>query len=215
MGVKVWAQTKISARLDSTHIYVGDALKMQVTVQVPEGTRIIAPRKLKDSIGIEQLDTARSISLVRNGDLVFTQIWTLTAFDTGRYTLPPLAFGYEMRSGSIDTLFTPILQFDAIPKSVDTTKVRLIAPIMEEPLTWSDIQYWFWGIIAVILAYFGYETWKKRRKIANENKKNEKYFFSPIINQLTVYFILTCQHEISNHFCNIVDEHFEFCSNNR
>lgn len=160
------AQARISARLDTTHIYIGSALRMYVTLQAPEKARISAPQKLRDSSAVELIDSIRTSTNIRNGDLIFTQTWTLTAFDSGQFVLPPMPFAYTLPNGAHDTLYSPALQFDAKPMPVDTTKINTIAPIMDETFWWSDYKYWFVALLLSIIGVFIYIKIKNRKKIS-------------------------------------------------
>lgn len=159
------AQARIAARLDTTHIYIGAPLRMYITVQAPESARISAPHTLRDSSAVELIDTIRTDTHIRNRERVFTQTWILTAFDSGQFVLPPMPYACTI-NGKTDTLFTPILAFRAIPMPVDTTKIRTIAPIMDEIFWWSDYKYWFAALFLSTLGVYVFIKIKNRRRVS-------------------------------------------------
>jgi hypothetical protein len=50
--------------------------------------------------------------------------------------------------------------------------------------------------------------------LSRKKEKVKRKSLSPIINQRTIYFILTFQNEITIDLCSFADEHFFFCPNN-
>ena len=164
------AQVKLSARLDSTRIVVGGITHLNVTIQAPEGTEIITPR-LRDSSDIELIDEVKTVKTPHNGGLLITQVWTLTALDSGSFTLPILPFGYKLASGSIDTVYSPALALSVMPAKLDSLTLRPIAPIIDEPLTWRDVLPFFIGalvLLLVVYAIYWYYNRKKMREIATQ-----------------------------------------------
>jgi hypothetical protein len=71
-----------------------------------------------------------------------------------------------MPNGAQDTLYSPSLQFEAMPMPVDTTKINTIAPIMDETFWWSDYKYWFAALLLSSIGVFIYIKIKNRKKIS-------------------------------------------------
>jgi hypothetical protein len=159
------AQVSIYAKVDSMHLVTGDALRLHITIRAPEGTRISTPR-LRDSSKIELIDTIHSTQTIRNGDLLLTQTWTLTALDSGTWLLPALPFGYVLPDGTTDTVRTQPIPIYAQPMRVDTTRSMLpIAPIMVEPLTWRDLLPFLWLVMGIgAAAYLVYWFWHRKKE---------------------------------------------------
>ncbi len=164
------AQVKISARLDSNQIVVGGVTHLNVTIQAPEGTEINTPH-LRDSSKIELIDEVKTVKIPHHNGLLITQVWTLTALDSGMWTLPPMPFGYKLTTGETDTVYSPELSFAAIPAKLDSLTLRPISPIIDEPLSWRDaLPYFIAAIILTLLLYvvYWYYNRKKMREVATQ-----------------------------------------------
>jgi BatD DUF11 like domain len=157
------AQARISARLDSTRIYIGNTVKMHITIQAAENASISAPKNLPDSSAIILLDSIKTARSARNGDQIYTQTWTLTALDSGQFVVPPMPYTCRT-NGTTDTLYTQPLTLFAQPTLVDTTQVSPIAPIMEEAFWWSDMKYWLLALLLAATGIFIYIKIKNRTK---------------------------------------------------
>jgi hypothetical protein len=167
-SLSAYAQVKISAYLDSTHIVVGGVTHLNVTIQVPENTEISTP-KLRDSSAIELISEVKTVKMPHNGGQLITQVWSLTALDSGTWTLPALPFGYKLVTGATDTAYSPELQLTAVPAKLDSLTLRPIATIISEPLTWRDALPYFIGTLCLLFAIYAvywYYNRKKTRQIA-------------------------------------------------
>lgn len=165
------AQVKLSARLDSTRIIVGGITHLHVTIQAPTGIELQTP-KLRDSSKIELIDAVKTVTTPRNNGLLITQLWTLTALDSGAWTLPPMPFAYRLLSGAVDTVYSPELSIFASPARLDSLTLRPIAPILTEPLAWRDLLPFAlsgFAIFFIAAAIYGYFHRKKRRTITLQN----------------------------------------------
>ena len=158
------AQVSISAKLDSTHIFLGDILKLHVTIQAPKNTKIITPR-LRDSSAIEQIDSVRVTEKIADNSVLLTQTWLLTVLDSGSFALPPLPYAYVLPNGAADTVYTEEMMIDVHIKHVDTTQVRDIAPLMLEEMTWNDWLPWLLGFFVLCAILYGTVWWRNRTRI--------------------------------------------------
>ncbi len=175
------AQVKLSARLDTTLITIGGVAHLNITIQAPEGTEITTP-KLRDSSDIELIDEVKTAKVKVNNRMLITQIWTLTALDSGSFTLPALPFGYKLPSGAVDTVYSNPLNINVVPAKLDSLTLLPIAPIIDEPLTWSDALPFFAGaLLALLLAYGVYWYYNRKRMIEIDPKTGFKRATPPHI----------------------------------
>ncbi len=143
---------------------MGGITHLNITIQAPEGTQISTP-KLRDSSDIELIDEVKTAKLKLNDRLLITQVWTLTALDSGSFTLPALPFGYKLPSGATDTVYSNPLLLNVIPAKLDSLSLLPIAPIIDEPLTLRDALPFFVGALLLLLLVYGVYWYFNRKKM--------------------------------------------------
>ncbi len=159
----------VTTRVDSTHITVGDWLNLSVEVKHPPGVNLIWSQ-LRDTLGhfeIVRLDTLPSGNA--DGTVTEGRKLTLSVYDSGSYTIPPILIGYK---GASDTALR-FVESDAHAVTVSTVQVdtskaiKDIKPPLGVPLTWKEIAT-YTGIVLLIAAlcyglYYYYRKMKKKR----------------------------------------------------
>jgi len=169
---------EISAALkpDSTHILIGDFLSARLIVKFPDDSKVmIAP--VADTVGRMELVKQSKIDTSKSdGNTVFTQIFTVSAYDSGNFRLGPLKLFFTDKNGKVDTLFTdaPLISVNTIP--VDTTKaIKPIKAPLSVPYSWQEfIPYIIGGIAliaAIIVAIYFLKRRKKKPKISKERPR--------------------------------------------
>lgn len=160
------------ASIDRNECLIGDQIKLKLTLSKPKDTRIFFPAltdtlsKSVEIIKASGIDTLHK----ENNQIQLQQILTITSFDTGQITIPPLAF-LMPRDSSADTIFTNSLMLMVHPLAVDTTKKTIydIKPPLTEPFSFKEIlDYILWGLIALVIiaiALYVYLRIKKNKPI--------------------------------------------------
>ena len=143
-------QGEVKARLDSTHILIGDYLNVQLSVKAPASIKVLFPAVqpwLPDSvemIGVSKIDT-----LIENNVAAYKQTVTVTAFDSGSFVFPALPF-YTNDSILLGT--TNPLPFEVTTVSVDTTlAIKDIHQPIKVPLTFKEVLPYILAVLAVAL----------------------------------------------------------------
>ena len=143
-------QSEVKARLDSTHILIGDYLNVQLSVKAPVATKVLFPAVqpwLPDSIemiGVSKIDT-----LIENNIAAYKQTVTVTAFDSGSFVFPALPF-YSADSVLLGT--TNPLPFEVTTVPVDTTlAIKDINLPVKVPLTFKEVLPYILAVLAVAL----------------------------------------------------------------
>ena len=143
-------QGEVKARLDSTHILIGDYLNVQLSVKAPASVKVLFPAVqpwLPDSvemIGVSKIDT-----LIENDVAAYKQTVTVTAFDSGSFVFPALPF-YTNDSILLGT--TNPLPFEVTTVSVDTTlAIKDIHQPIKVPLTFKEVLPYILAVLAVAL----------------------------------------------------------------
>ena len=160
---------KAVASLDTTSIRIGEQVQLKIDATLPRNARInwpvfadtaFAPIEI---VGHSKVDT---IETTRNTYLQYRQILSITAFDSGYKTIPPITIEYQL-PGDTSHLktFTDSLVLHVRTVDVDTTKaIRDIKAPMQAPLMLSELWPVFGGIaiLGLLAAGIWYYLWRKR-----------------------------------------------------
>ena len=145
-----FAQT---ATLDSNTILIGQQINFTITNKVTS-TKIWPTYNEFLVEGIEIIKASK----IDTTDGVITQEFVITAWDSGSYFIPPIAFSENSKTeGLLLNVQTIILAEDA--------ELKDIKQPIEEPIGWSDIWPWLLGILILSLIIF-----ILRKYVFNKNK---------------------------------------------
>jgi hypothetical protein len=164
------AQTSIIATLtpDSTHILIGDHLNVRLAVKHPKSLKLALPA-VKDSVGNMELVAVSKIDTITQlTDVIFTQNYVLSAFDSGLYHAGPVTVFFHNSGGNLDSVVSNEVLVTVSTLPVDTTHpFKPIKAPLAVPFSWREfIPYIIGGILLIILAIAGFFLWKKYRKPA-------------------------------------------------
>ena len=145
-----FAQT---ATLDSNTILIGQQINFTITNKVTS-TKIWPTYNEFLVEGIEIIKASK----IDTTEGVITQEFVITAWDSGSYFIPPIAFSENSKTeGLLLNVQTIILAEDA--------ELKDIKQPIEEPIGWSDIWAWLLGILILSLIIF-----ILRKYVFNKNK---------------------------------------------
>jgi hypothetical protein len=157
-------QAKVSARLDTTRILIGDQVNLWFTLDNPEGLKVDFPAS-GDSIAgkIEVLSASRPDTISRlNRIWKIRQRLVLTSFDTGFFVIPPFRF---RMNGNRDSLLTETLSLEVLGMPVDTTKgITDIKPPFEMKVTFSEVMPYILAGLLLAGIIIGYVRFMRKRK---------------------------------------------------
>lgn len=175
------AQT-VSATLkaDSTHILIGDFLKLKLTVRSPKDIAVTIP-VATDTIGNMELIKVGSIDTTQNGnETILSQTFTVSAYDSGKYRAGPLLIFTKSKSNSVDSLYSDFVIVSVTTVAVDTTKpIKPIKAPVSVPYSLNEfIPYIIGGlvllaIIAAVVYYLVFRRKKKETVTAERTKPKE------------------------------------------
>ena len=161
-------QMGVTARLDSTHLLIGQQMQVALEVNHPVGSSVQFPAftdTLTRSIEILEMST-RDTFVKADGFAQIIQRLTITSFDSGYHIIPPIPFFIKNTDESTDTLQTNPLGLEILLVPVDTTQA--IKPIKEPadiPYTLRDVLPWILsGLLLAAVAFGVYLYFKKRKK---------------------------------------------------
>ena len=150
------------ARVDSTEFRVGDRINVRVDLIHPPGAVIRSD--VPDTLDKYQVIERHPLQDIT--DTLTTGLYVVARYDSGTALLPPLRFSGSAPGDSVrKTVATNPLLLTVTTVPVDTSQdIRDLKPPLSVPLTLQEILL-YGGILlaAVVLLYFGYRYWKKRR----------------------------------------------------
>ena len=147
-----FAQT---ATLDSNTILIGQQINFTITNKVTS-TKIWPTYNEFLVEGIEIIKASK----IDTTDGVITQEFVITAWDSGSYFIPPIAFSENSKTQAL------LLNVQSIILAEDAELKDIKQPI-EEPIGWSDIWAWLLGILILSLIIF-----IVKKYIFNKNKQS-------------------------------------------
>ncbi|MCX6257120.1 MAG: hypothetical protein NTW49_04365 [Bacteroidia bacterium] len=157
----------VNARMDTTHILIGDQVKLLLEVSQPAGAKVTFPNitdTLTDKVEVVSKSNVDSQKQANNS-VYLTEKLTITSFDSGSYTIPPFRFAVKF-NGRTDTFLTNTIMLNVNTFKIDSIKgITDIKPPMEAPFRLSEIMLYIYIVLAaLILALAGYIIYKKFAK---------------------------------------------------
>jgi hypothetical protein len=160
-------EVQATARVDSNNIVIGDWLKLHVEIRHPENVNVQFP-SIPDSLqGFEIVKRDSPTQQKTNQQVLESTTYTLTAFDTGTYVVPPLLFQYTFAGDSTrHTAETSPIPVFVHGVGVDTSKeIKDIKPPLSISISFAELLPYILGVIGVAAAaWLIYYIIKKRRK---------------------------------------------------
>lgn len=161
-------QVTVKASIDSTHILIGDQLKLLLEIEKPKDLDVQFPQ-VPDTFSTQvevvkrtKIDTFKLDDKLREK---LTQTLLITSFDSGMHQIPP--FYFKLKDGTmLDSAATRALAFQVHGMKIDTTKgpVDIKMPY-SAPVSLKEVIPFILGIIliaAIIFFIFYYIKWKKK-----------------------------------------------------
>lgn len=148
------ADSRVSARIDTSQIRIGEQFRMTLSAKLEEGANIRFPL-LADTFSNFEVVKKGTIDTVvaENQERNLRQELTLTSFDSGYHVIPPMPFVY-VNGGTEDTALSEAMLMTVTTVAVDTTKeIKAIKDIVAVPFPWQD--YILYIIIGVVLIAIG------------------------------------------------------------
>lgn len=125
-------EISISAKLDSSHIVIGDHLKLHLTITAPSQKKLsFADTKNWQLINCEAIEASPLNQTSQSPKSIYNQTITLTSFDAGEALILPISV-FESDTLMIGKSDTISFRVDTLPVFVDTAKAfKDIKPPMD------------------------------------------------------------------------------------
>ena len=161
-------QVKVKASIDSTHILIGDQLKLILEIEKPRDMDIqfpVVPDTFSSHIEVVKRLPVDTFKLDDKDRIKLSQSILISSFDSGSHVIPPFFFQLK-HNQLIDSIATQAMMFQVLTMKIDTTKgpVDIKTPY-GAPLTLKEVTPYILGIIligAIIFFIFYYMRWKKK-----------------------------------------------------
>lgn len=164
---------------DSTHIIIGDFLKVKLTIKSPKEVAVTMP-SVFDTVGTMELVKSSKIDTTINGDTkTFSQSFVVSAYDSGNFRAGPLMVISKNKSGIIDTIFSDFVSVRVETVAVDTTKpIKPIKSPLDVPYTLKEfLPYIIGGFVIILMlivtTYFILKRKKKKPVLIERPKPKE------------------------------------------
>lgn len=162
----------VKTSVDKNNILIGQQLNLRVETSMPDNTYRLTWFSIPDSLDHFQIIAKNKIdSTSSNGNLNFSQVITLTSFDSGRRVIPPLMLtASTLESDSTFNVFTDSILVNVSYSPMDSIQpFHDIKTIIEVKKEWP---WWIWALLG--LAIFLLILWiiflikfLKRKKTTN------------------------------------------------
>jgi hypothetical protein len=163
-------QVTVKASIDSTHILIGDQLKLLLEIEKPKNLQVQFPQvpdTFSSKIEVVNRSKVDTIKLENKDREKLTQSLYITSFDSGRHQIPP--FYFRMKNGQVlDSAATRELMFEVHTMKIDTTKGPVdIKAVYAAPVTLKEVMPYILAVIllaAIVFFIFYYIKWKKKNQ---------------------------------------------------
>ena len=158
-----YAQVSATLRADSSKIQIGDHLNIRLTVKHPNNLVVQFP-PIADTLGNLEIVSAAKIDTGTEGsNKVLSQLYTVSAYDSGEYHAGPIKVFFKNSSGELDSILSNDIPVTVNTLDVDTAKpFKAIKAPLDVPYSWKEfIPYIIGGIVLLIAIVAGIILWRK------------------------------------------------------
>ncbi len=163
-GYSQMPDIRVSA--DTNNVLIGDQIKVELEVKYQNKFNILWT-SIPDTFGPLEVVKRSKIDTVRKDNLFsLVQNLMVTSFDGGTFALPSFTLTLIKSDNSRDTFLTEPLYLKFNSVEVDTTQdIKDIKGPLNVPIDWRNYLTYLLILIAlIVLAFFGYKYWKKRKQ---------------------------------------------------
>ncbi|WP_417952749.1 BatD family protein [Flagellimonas myxillae] len=154
------ATSKVTAEIDTTGIKIGEQIKYTITVETDSLNVVHFPEGQTFS-PLEKVEAIMQDTVKNNNRVILQQIYALTQFDSGAYTIPPQRIAINEQP-----FFTDSFNIKVADVVVDTTKQKMydIKPLIEVEKSYAKLWFTILGIVLALLIIGGLVYWFYFRK---------------------------------------------------
>lgn len=161
-------QVKVKASIDSTHMLIGDQIKLMLEIEKPIDMDIqfpVIPDTFSSKIEVVKRLPIDTFQLEDKERERLTQSILISSFDSGSHVIPAFTFKTNYNDMK-DSIATAALNLNVLTMKIDTTKgpVDIKVPYAA-PVTLTEVTPYILGAIligAILFFIFYYVRWKKK-----------------------------------------------------
>ncbi|MFM2307690.1 MAG: hypothetical protein RLZZ367_2359 [Bacteroidota bacterium] len=163
-------------RADSTHIQIGDLLKIRLSVKYSDNLLVAFP-KAADTLGnMETIEVSKLDTTTAAGSIVLSQVYTVSAYDSGDFHAGPVIVYFKNSTGIVDSVLTNDIQITAGAPAVDLDKpFKDIKAPLEVPYSWREFVPYIIGLavllVAIIAGIILYRKYRNNKPVVVERPK--------------------------------------------
>lgn len=157
---------EVKANNDSAY-QVGDKIEIKIITKHPGNFSVKWPAPDLKQSKLELLDSIIKTDTTKNGkEIIYTQNLHVTAFDSGEFYFPSLAFTFTKKNDTTKYIInTDSVRLQINTLAVDTTQaIKPIKPPVEIPYTLKELLPWILGGLGTVAAIALYIWYLRKRK---------------------------------------------------
>jgi len=153
-------------RTDSTQILIGDYLNVHLAVSSPKNLAVTFPTG-NDTLGnLEVVSVSKMDSTIEGGNKIFSQLYTVSAYDSGDYHAGPVKIYFKNSAGELDSVLSNDIPVRVNTFDVDTTKpFKAIKAPLDISYSWQEFIYYIVaGVLLLLILVVAFLLWRNSRK---------------------------------------------------
>lgn len=157
-------------RADSTQILIGDYLNVHLTVKTSNNIAVAFPTG-NDTLGnLEVVSASKVDSTIDGSNKIFSQLYTISAHDSGDYHAGPIKIYFKNSAGELDSILSNDIPIRVNTLDVDTTKpFKAIKAPFNVSYSWQEFIYYIVaGIVLLLILVIAILLWRSS-KTATDN----------------------------------------------
>ncbi|MBC8204759.1 hypothetical protein ISS30_09120 [bacterium] len=165
-NLPVFSQVRVEASVDSSDYLIGDWITLKLTVLHDENVRIAPPEPGEKLGKLDIINRYAETPQLQGGMVKDIWIYTLAAYDTGRFVIPAVEINYFNESDTTaSAAAADSIEIFIHSAGGDTLSApHDIKPPVNLPRALEDYLPYIIGLLAAALAAGGYFFWKRWRK---------------------------------------------------
>lgn len=153
-------------RADSTQILIGDYLNVHLTVKTSNNIAVAFPTG-NDTLGnLEVVSASKVDSTIDGSNKIFSQLYTISAYDSGDYHAGPIKIYFKNSAGELDSILSNDIPIRVNTLDVDTTKpFKAIKAPFNVSYSWQEFIYYIVaGIVLLLILVIAILLWRSSKK---------------------------------------------------
>lgn len=140
-------------RADSSNIQLGDPLKVRLSVKYTNTLSVAFPKAVDTLGNLEVLEVTKIDTATEGNKVVLSQVYTVSAYDSGAYHAGPVLVYFKNSAGVIDSVLAEAIEVSVTAPAVDTEKpYKDIKAPLEVPYSWWEFVSLKLLIVLLLLA---------------------------------------------------------------